>query len=171
MGLFYIAAILRKDDQFDIKMHNMNGRKNEAEIDEAITNTPKANIYGLSVVCSIHKYAKRIAKQTRILKPNAVIVVGDPNPSTLPEITLSDLNLDPIVIGEGEDAFHDLLLKPVSGSEVPRLITGIERQNIDSYPLPAKDLVDMSTYTKTLILIPAYQLHRLSVCLFSSLIF
>ncbi|EKD49229.1 MAG: radical SAM protein [uncultured bacterium] len=150
LGLLYIAAVLKKDTRLDVELHDMSGHRTETEIDAAIEKIPEADAYGISVVCSTHKYAARITKQARRLRPDAFIVAGGPNPSAVPERTLSDLDLDSVVVGEGEDVFYDLILQKFSGSGVFKIVNGVGRLDIDTYPFPARDLVDMSTYTKKL---------------------
>jgi anaerobic magnesium-protoporphyrin IX monomethyl ester cyclase len=151
LGLMYIAAVLRQNKNLDVNIHDMSGCKSESEIDSIIENIPDADAYGISVVCSTHKYAARISKQIKNSRPDALVVAGGPNPTSLPVKTHEDFNLDSIVLGEGEDAFAEVISNKFSGKEIPKIKKGIGRINIDSYPFPARDLADMSTYTKTLI--------------------
>jgi len=151
LGLLYIASVIRENNYDDVSIFDMSGCKNEQEITNIINSIPSADVYGLTVFCSNHIYAKRCIEKIRNINPQSFIIAGGPNPSAMPELTLKDLNPDVVITGEGEDAFMTVVDRLKSSSQLSKIVIGIGRENIDSYPIPARDLIDTSTYTKMLM--------------------
>ncbi len=97
---------------------------------------------------------RRLCRFTRRLAPEALIVVGGPHPTCVPEATLTP-DVDVLVLGEGEETLVELL----SGrpwEEIPGLAycenqeVKVSRrpppENLDHMPLPAWHLVDLRRY-------------------------
>lgn len=151
LGLMYIASVLRENNYEDISIFDMSGCKNEKEIREKITHIPMADIYGLTIFCSNHAYAKKCVQRIRTVNPKSFIIAGGPNPSALPELTLRECEVDIVIIGEGEDTFATVVEQYKHSPFVNKIIIGKGRDNIDSYPIPARDLIDISSYNKMLM--------------------
>ncbi len=79
------------------------------------------------------------------------VAAGGPNPSALPEITLEDLDADVVICGEGEDALLEWVKEAQGAIPAKKIIYGRGRDDIDTYPFPARDLVDLNGYSKRLL--------------------
>lgn len=151
IGLLYIAATIRKIGYTDVSVYDMTGCRNEKERFDKIQSIPDADIYGVHCLCTNYNYAKQAIERIRIINPHAYILIGGPNPSGAPEFTLQDSGADVVAVGEGEDLFKDCVDSFIKGNRLTGIIKGHGRDDIDSYPFPARDLVDLATYTRTLM--------------------
>ena len=94
--------------------------------------------------------------------PGAFAVVGGPHGSALPEQTLREFpTIDAVVVGEGEPTWVELAGRlsrgePLAGlaglvwRDGDRIVLEPRREmirDLDSLPLPARDLIDLSRYT------------------------
>lgn len=149
LGLLYIASVLREND-IPVQIYEMTGCKTESEIERKIENIPEGDIYGFTTYCTNYLHVKRCINYIRSKMKKALIVLGGANPSALPEFTLRDSECDCVITGEGEDAFLYVVNAFKNKSDFTPIIGSIGRANIDTYPMPAWDLIDMSSYTRTL---------------------
>lgn len=149
LGLLYIASVLRENG-IPVQIYEMTGCKTEGQIERKIENIPEGDIYGFTTYCTNYLYVKRCINYIRSKMNNAFIILGGPNPTALPEFTLRDSKCDCVITGEGEDTFLHAVSAFLNKSNLPSIIRGIERANIDTYPMPAWDLIDMNSYTRTL---------------------
>ena len=149
LGLLYIAAVLRENN-FLPEIYDMTGCRNDEEIDQKIRNIPHGDIYGITCYCTNYNYVKKCIREIKSNNRGARIALGGPNPSALPDFTLKDSACDCVITGEGEDAFLEYIERYSQGSGSPLIIKGEGRQNIDSYPFPARDLVDIDSYSRVL---------------------
>jgi radical SAM superfamily enzyme YgiQ (UPF0313 family) len=147
LGLLYIASMLRQN-HFQVVINEMTGCKTEAEISKKIKEIPEGDIFGISVLCTNYPYVKYCIEQIRLKNEKAFIIVGGPNATALPDFTLSDSKCDCVITGEGEDAFLQAVKTFQRGETPPAIIKGIRRDDIDSYPMPAWDLVDLGSFTR-----------------------
>jgi anaerobic magnesium-protoporphyrin IX monomethyl ester cyclase len=155
LGLLYLAAVLREGGYSNVALADLSGCTSEPQIETCIASLPYADIYGISVVCANHVYAKRCVSQMRKVNPTSYVVAGGANPSALPELSLADLGVDAVVVGEGEDAFLGLVRAYGDGAARRGIVAGKGRSNLDSYPFPARDLINPHSYTKRLMGKPA----------------
>ena len=149
LGLLYIASVLRENG-ISIQIYEMTGCKSERESKKKIENIPDGSVYGFTTYCTNYRYVKRCINHIRKNNNNAFIVLGGPNPTALPEFTIEDSKCDCVVVGEGEDAFLHIVHKLKKKQVISKIVNGISRKNIDSYPNPARELVDMKSYTRRL---------------------
>jgi anaerobic magnesium-protoporphyrin IX monomethyl ester cyclase len=156
LAILSIAAWLRKAGGFkgDIKII-------DTRTDDIRASDFKwADIIGISAMTGIQiKVGLDVCEMVRATNPNAKIVWGGIHPSLLPEQTAMHPFVDCVVIGEGEITFSEVVqaisedqpLEGIPGTCVRGkngIILGEERRllDIESLPLPAYDLVDMSKY-------------------------
>ena len=176
MGLAYLAAVLRND--FDVKV--LDGRakfqrivpKNSKweyfgftpkEIVEQVK-TYSPDVVGISCLSSFH-FPDVVDLFERIKKINNEIisVTGGTHPTFLAdEVMKKHSSIDFIVMGEGEDTFHQLLLNINSQKEYDALDglafrnNGVYQinpktkyiENLDTLPYPAFDLFPLDFYEK-----------------------
>lgn len=151
LGLLYIAANLREKGYRNISICDFGGAKSELEIKERIENVPSADIYGISCFCTNYQYAKEVIRQIKSRNGDSYVIIGGPNPSGTPKFTDYNSGADAVVVGEGEDAFKDCIDSFVSGSRLVGIQNNAGRANIDSYAFPARDLVNLTTYSRKLM--------------------
>jgi anaerobic magnesium-protoporphyrin IX monomethyl ester cyclase len=115
------------------------------------------SMVGMSLFTPEFESAKKDLKLIRKTLPDALIVVGGPHASALPEQTLKELpEVDVIVIGEGEQTIVELAQKDdfrvVSGIAYlaeGNFVKTLQRpllENLDELPRPAYDLLPMDKY-------------------------
>lgn len=150
LGLLYIASLLRLNG-FEVEIYEMTGCKTEDEIKEKINSIPSGDVYGFTVYCTNYPFVKRCIEHIKSVNERSpLIILGGPNPSALSEFTLKDSKCDCVITGEGEDAFLNVVNLYSQGSEFPRIANGTGRLDIDSYPMPAWDLIDLNVYSRVL---------------------
>lgn len=171
LGLLYVAATAREKGYEYINISDMSGCRNAEEVEERISHVPHADVYGITSFCTTYAYAKQIIAKIKHDTPSSYVVIGGNNPSGLPEFTFMDSGADVVITGEGEDAFVYCLDNYENGSLVRGIVSGIPRDDIDSYTFPARDLVNMSTFTRKLTNEPVVSLissrgckHRCVFC-------
>lgn len=107
--------------------------------------------------------ALEVAAIARSACPESVVVMGGPHASAFPLETVSDPNIDYVVMGEGEERMLALLQALEAGERpmIPGVLGGQEDmrllrpnakapisfiQSLDDLPFPAYDLVDLERY-------------------------
>jgi radical SAM superfamily enzyme YgiQ (UPF0313 family) len=117
-GLLSIATLLKKEGH-EIKVYD------RLIYDESHFTDMKefdADLIGISFMTTEYKKAEEIASQCRINFPDTTLCAGGYHVSALPERSLRDLNLDFVVIGEGELTMKELC----SQNKTPLEYAGIE---------------------------------------------
>jgi radical SAM superfamily enzyme YgiQ (UPF0313 family) len=166
LGLLYITATLRENGYENVSVFDMTGCQNESDISNKIASICMADIYGISCFSTNYEYVKQIINHIKKINPTAYIVVGGPHPSGMPDFTLKDSNVDAVVVGEGEDIFSDAVTAFMKGSRLKGVFYGQGRADIDSYALPVRDLVDISTYSRKLAGQPVVSLLSSRGCVY-----
>ncbi len=151
LGLLYIAATARESGYKNISIYDMSGAKSESEILDKTNNIPFSDVYGLTSFCTNYQYAKKIISHIKSFNKSAYVVLGGPNASGIPEFTFKDSGVDALIVGEGEDVFKKCLDSYANNSKSIGIFKGIGREDIDSYAFPARDLVDLTTYSRELM--------------------
>lgn len=173
LGLMCLAAYLREsgkeveifdahrgiENVLDENQFYWSGLRRE-EIKEKILEV-KPSIVGITCMFTMHsKGAHDVAKIVKEVSPRTLVIFGGSHPSALPEWILEDENVDIVVIGEGEVTLLEIAEKhersedvySISGTVTRKngnIVKNPERsfiQNLDSLPLPAREMVDMSLY-------------------------
>ena len=120
-----------------------------------------ADVFGISSICSNFPNALQLAKFLREHFPQAKIILGGPQPSSVPKRTLEVFPyVDAIVVGEGERTLKELMGSPWS-EESLKNISGLcfrwgEKihltpsrpliDDLDELPMPDFSLVDFQAY-------------------------
>lgn len=119
------------------------------------------NVFGISSICSNFPMAIWIAKEIKSQNPDSLIILGGPQPSSLPKEILETFDfIDCVAIGEGEKTIEDLFLvdfdksklSTVSGLAIrgPQGITITPKrkltENMDDFPFPDYSLLNPADY-------------------------
>ena len=174
IGLGYIAASLEKNgyeanilDAGIEKWNKINERGNDVkylgmswkDITERLKQE-NPDIVGISILTVEAINASLTAKAVKNANKNIKVVAGGPHVCVRPEQTISDPNIDIIILGEGEVTIVELIktldkgkpLKDVKGiwyKENGKIIKNELRpliQNLDELPFPAWHLMNMKKY-------------------------
>ena len=156
LGILYVAAVL-EEAGFEVKVFDPLP-DDDGELYDIAGYGP--DIVGLSILTTYMARAREIVRVLRKELPSAYFVGGGIHPTVLPDETLEALDLDCVVIGEGEITFKELVTAKAKGdslSEVKGILfrSGAELvrtqareliSDISTIPYPARHLVDFERY-------------------------
>lgn len=151
LGLLYLGAAARAAGFEDIVLADLSGCDDEQTVQARLEQVPEADVYAISAFCTNHGQALQVAARARQLAPRCHVVMGGPNPSAMPELTLQDENVDAVVVGEGEDALVQCLRDHQTGRPRRGIVSGRPREKLDGLAFPARDLVDQASYSRHLL--------------------
>jgi anaerobic magnesium-protoporphyrin IX monomethyl ester cyclase len=152
LGILYVAAATRK-------------RGHEVRVVDRSVERGPIEFGGFDVV-GIHSDTTRIDRAMALARAakatGARVVLGGPHPCFMADEILATGAVDAVVRGEGEGSFPDLLDAWAGGGDpasVPGLIlpgdegvrdTGPREaiRDVDGLPFPARDLIDLSRYSR-----------------------
>jgi radical SAM superfamily enzyme YgiQ (UPF0313 family) len=162
LSLLYLAAVAREAG-YDVAIFDaMFEPGDEAFV--AALDREQPQVVGISVLTTVRDAALRLVDLAH--RHGASVVVGGPDPTARPDLYLEYQvdgrhPVDVVVVGEGEETFLELLprllddgtdLSGIDGlafrDEGEIIVTPARplRQDIDSLPLPARDLLDIEQY-------------------------
>lgn len=163
LGIAYLASYLReKEPYIRLKLYDIRIEKPDDNQLYSMIKEFSPDVVGISSITMEAHEMHRIALITKRVSPKIKVIAGGPHPSLFPEDTLSDMNIDYIVRGEGEITFHKLVTALASGRD-GKEIRGIGYrengnfiinppgevvQNLDELPFPAWDLLPIERYAK-----------------------
>ena len=160
LGLLYLAGYVREQGH-EVAVFDGTFAVDESEF-EAALQREAPDIVGISALQPTRKMALRLAQMAQDW--GAVVVVGGPDPTKSPMRYLEKASVDIVVHHEGEQTITALLAlfdeknltvaalcqeHGVAFRAEGQVIINQPRpplENLDSLPLPARDLVDMDRY-------------------------
>ncbi len=165
LGLLYIAGYLEKHTKHDIAIIDSQVETLDYDSLTVRINSAKPHVVGITVMTmTLIDVMKTIDIVVKSIDKNIKIVLGGPHVHLFPEETINLKNVDYLVLGEGEEAFRELLdhLDDKSAlRKIPGLVfkdndeiihTGIHQpiKSLDNLPFPARHLVPYKKYTSLL---------------------
>lgn len=144
LGLMYLASNLEKNNIYP-KIVDLSGQPEE-KWEELIG---KADVFGMTIFSASFNISRKIAKLAKKQNPKAIVVAGGPHPTSLPEQTLSYPEFDIVVMGEGEEEMVNIVNNYYSGKKTSRLIKAKRLENLDDFPPPARHLINLKEYHRT----------------------
>lgn len=160
LGILSLAAYLHRESDAQVDILDLTFRKKPFDYLREGLSARRYDVVGVSVMTSMVRDAKRASTIARETNPQSLIIWGGPHPTVLPDDTLALPHVDAVVIGEGEET----LLELVQRGGDPSGVTGIWYktadgdfvrnpprsliQDLSALPWPARDAVDMRTYTR-----------------------
>lgn len=163
LGILYIATFLRSKG-VDCVIFDYFYKGKEVLFEFIKKN--KIDIIGLSITSPSAKEAFLLAKDLKIKIPKLFIVCGGPHVSSLPRQTITDINIDAIITGEGENVLYNLVKRVEEKGITKANLAGIDGlwykkhgkirknknstpiQNLNDLPFPDRKLVDIKRYLK-----------------------
>ncbi|MBU1164136.1 B12-binding domain-containing radical SAM protein [Patescibacteria group bacterium] len=160
LGISYIAALLMKKGYQVKVLDNLLENLEFQEIEEYIRDY-NPDIVGISATTVDIYQGFQIAKITKKINKNMLLVIGGHHVTTLPEETVKNENVDVVVVGEGEQTALELVeavknkksFKEIKGlyyKENDQIVFTGQRElieNLDILPFPARELLEMGEYT------------------------
>ena len=155
LGILYIASVLEERGH---KVRVFDSTLSEI-IDEVRKFRPE--VIGISATTPQIPLVKELVKHLREEMPPAFFVCGGVHVTALPEFSIKDLNIDCVVVGEGEYSMADLCerledggdLKDVKGivyrDEDGKIVRNEGKpliKDLDEVPFPAWHLLDLEKY-------------------------
>ena len=144
LGLLYLSSIA-KAHGFQVKVFDLDVMPTDRLIEEFLRDKPL--IVGFTTVTPSYNMTVKLIKLLKELNPNVITVVGGPHITLVPE----DFKgiADVIVVGEGENALGKVLddverLRNQNNKSI--LIEGGIVDDLDSLPLPDRDVIDLSVF-------------------------
>jgi radical SAM superfamily enzyme YgiQ (UPF0313 family) len=162
LGLAYIAAVL---EQHGHKVIILDGMVEERSMQEIGQISKGYDFVGITSTTFVALLLYKTAAAIKEANPGITIIAGGPHPTVMPEEVLKDKNIDFVTIGESEYS----MLEIIEGKD-PKDILGIGYKehiwenhidkgiklcftpqrplisDLDSLPLPARHLLNMSLY-------------------------
>jgi anaerobic magnesium-protoporphyrin IX monomethyl ester cyclase len=159
-GLAYVARYLLKAGH-DVKVLDIDTRRYSRERVAEELKKYDCDVIGTGGIITVYKYLKWLIPEVRKAHPKAKIIVGGTLATSVPEVVLNNLDIDFIVIGEGEITAPNLVnylekrknpkvseLKKIKGIGFKHnnqvIITEPQEliDNLDKLDAPALDLFD-----------------------------
>ncbi len=155
LELAFAAALLRRDGvEVELLAANVLGMTHSAVVEHLRRDPP-----GFALIPSAWGSLMDDYKLLGMLRqglPDTKLIISGPNVTADPKTTLQGSPADFVILHEPEEAIH-LLATGTAPSEVPNLAFMEDEQLVttnrrpppgwESYPLPARDLLDLSLYT------------------------
>ena len=167
LGLLYLASVIRDHfgPLYEPRIYDTG--VNPSSIEEIKTSLQQLSptIVGLSTMSCEADLMHRIAAAVKEVCGSEIpVIVGGPHSKVEKERLLGDVNIDYVVIGEGERTIVELLealqrgtplsgvagiaFRKEGGSEVALTAPRPPIEDLDALPLPAWDLVDLKQYAR-----------------------
>jgi len=160
VNLCWMAAVLRERGH-EVKIWDYEVEKfSSSGLRRRVLEWAPVMIGITSMTANIHS-AARIAGIAKLADPNVVTIAGGPHSSALPERTLLEFPaFDLVVHGEGESTISEIATR-VEGNDGFEGVRGVAYRNgdgiktepprelineMDSLPMPARDLLDLKLY-------------------------
>lgn len=140
LGLLYLSAYLKANGYQDIELIDLNGGH---ELPDAI----EADIVGFYSNTPQFPHAKKLSKEIKNINAvkDALYIIGGPHVSGNPEDALQDFDI--IVVGEGERILLDIVRnKEAKKTLSARILKCGYEKDIDRFPFPDRDLIDIKSY-------------------------
>lgn len=176
LGLAYISSYLKQYGFSDIKLVDYNLYQHDYyDSDQYLKELPTdSEIYGIHCLTPQFIWLKQVSQYLQKVNPEALVIVGGPHATNRPEECIRVADVDVVVINDGEETILEIMqgnsLEGVKGI-VYREKRQIKRtpprpwiEDIDKFPFPDRDLVDIDCYKRTLLGHRAVHLVTLRGC-------
>ena len=162
LGLMYIAGVLNQDDEFEVKLMDMNVDQCSLKDLISLIQRFESRIIGLTSYTDCLYDIKLIIEEIRRLSRDIFICLGGPHVEVYPNETLEVFPIDCIIRGDGEYAFRELCRRIRDGqswhdvggvgcreSGATKLNQPLQVENLDTLPFPMRELSSMSRIRST----------------------
>lgn len=162
LGLMYLSAYIKQHNPahnfkiIDMRMNQVSNKELARILDDY-----NPQVVGISAVTMEAVNMHEISAIVKETLPECKVVAGGPHPSSFIQKTLSDMNIDYLVLGEGEVTFYELLENIEKGGDIKE-VKGLAFRNnnniyltphreyiqdLDTLPFPDWDLINIEEYS------------------------
>lgn len=160
LGILYIAAVL-KEEGHEVTVSDINSTNRKEEVGRIRGFGP--SLVGVSIINTTQiNFATELIKELRSFLPQAHFTCGGTYSTVFPRRLLEELEIDTVVLGEGEATVKELVRNIASGSDLKEVKGIFFRRNneiienerrefmhsLDEISLPARELVDFDRYLR-----------------------
>ncbi|PVX24844.1 MAG: hypothetical protein CW691_06265, partial [Candidatus Bathyarchaeum sp.] len=158
LGLMCLASTLRLHGH-QVKILDLFSFGNDIKNVSDILNREHFDVVGITGMSFQHNTILKTAEVCKIADKDLVVAVGGPHASAFPSLLLDDPNIDFVLRGEADNSFPcfvDALNDPINLKDIPGLCFKTDSgshlssahiiQDVDSLPIPAWDLIDITKY-------------------------
>jgi len=152
LGLGYLASMIENFAEVEI----VDCIADDLSITECVKQIHDCDLVGISAVTSNINVVNDLARALKLEDPDRKIVLGGIHPSLCPHETLMNLDIDLVVIGEGEYVFRDIVygmsyndLSGVGYRHNGKIFVNPPKpleKDLDNFPFPARHLLKMEKY-------------------------
>lgn len=159
LGLLYVAAVLERAG------HKLQVIDADPDYDDTIVNKVSEfdpDLIGLAFLTPGYQKALGLIKKLKQTMPDKTYCSGGFHTTVKPVETLNELDLDFVVVGEGEETMEEACERLAAGQDLEGVkgtmyLKGSEVvdngrrpliEDLDSLPFPARHLIDMTPYLK-----------------------
>jgi radical SAM superfamily enzyme YgiQ (UPF0313 family) len=160
LGLLYIAAVLLEKGH-EVRVIDCDAEEDHEAAVRGACASPSPDAVGFYAFTWNYRQAVRLADLVKELAPAATTILGGPNATSFPELSLRNGRFDIVVKSEGEETAKELFAalaarRPLDGirgiawKEGDRIRETENRdyiKDLDSVPFPARHLVRMERYS------------------------
>lgn len=165
LGLLKVAAVVERAG-YSVEVLDLSGVENYMDALDAQLESSKASFYGITATTPQMPAATAILERIDALRPDARTILGGPHPTLVYAARRRETKLkqpgrgtksfehltqlaDTVVCGDGEEAIF-IALQPDAPSVIdaddPKGDLFLTREQLEELPLPARHLVDVSSY-------------------------
>lgn len=154
-GVSYLVSYLEKNG-YKTRLIDMQKRDYTLQEIKKIVKAENVEFVGITCITPLINEAKKIATIIKQINPHIKTILGGPHPSALPKETLTDTNFDIVIMGEGEQAFLELVkgsnlrnIKGLAYKKGKKIIINPPRQpvgDLNSLPFPAYFSLNVKDY-------------------------
>jgi len=183
MALLTLGGVLKQCGaaaelwDFDLYFKKV-GNATEADFRKLIrlgVNGVGTHVFGISSICSNFPMALWIAKEIKAHRRDALIILGGPQPSSIPLQILERFEfIDAVVVGEGEETLREIVKENFELErlvKIPGIATRVDGKAVlgakrpltarmDDFPMPDYSLVDLEAYGQGKAFTPDIEIGR-----------
>lgn len=134
LGLLYLAAVLEQQ-KMNVDVKNFS---NYSSDENAISDLPPADVYGITVTALELLQANRFAQKIKEKYPNSKVIFG--GPGTISDNYVDWKYVDSILKGEGEITILTMLNDALLGN-LKKIYIGEPVKDLDALPFPSRHLL------------------------------
>jgi anaerobic magnesium-protoporphyrin IX monomethyl ester cyclase len=160
LGLMSLAAYLRKNYQYEIKIEDIRLRGNGCFDLESAIRTFAPDVVGISALTHESDAIPRIVECVKRVNANTPVLLGGPHATAYPEKAIQIPGIDYLVVGEGEVAAGQLIERLLHQGDVSDIKGIIYKKDnkvfstgrapfikdLNELPMPAYDLIEIEAY-------------------------
>lgn len=159
LGLGYLGAVL-EENKHKVNIIDLTFEKDFEFLEKQLKHI-NPEIVGITCQTTFAEDAFKAAEVVKNIIPSALLILGGPHPTIMPEKTIQESGADIVVIGEGEDTFLEIVEnfnKKQNYSQIKGIFYKYNKQirstsprefikDLDSIPFPARHLFDQRYFT------------------------